>query len=392
MSLGPGGKLLLVLAGLAIIAGTLHHYRLVPQLDAVIDRYWPHKPAGRPLALGDFPPGAVAPSTGLTAMPGRTLRLAVAPRAGAASLLWLTGGVGRHPDSPSFKAYALDLEAVSYPDADAVREALIAGPERNGVDAALVSVDDLGMRWPAYHDAAPRAVVLVARSQGSVALAAAAGIANLGALRGKKLALPGSGPERYFALFSLARAGLGVNDVKLQAVSDSATAAKALRESRADAAVGLAPEVSQAARDRSGNVLATSADSPFLLDLVLVVRGDLQARYPEAVRRLVRGVLEANEAVRKDALDAARLLDAAAPALGDPVQAIKDEPPATTGENLAFFGVGGDAPVHFDELFASAANLGVRLGNAPSGQDPGEIRELTPLRAVTAAPPPASAR
>lgn len=390
MNLGPGGKFLLVLAGLAVIAGTLYHYRLVPQLDTLVDRFR-HKAPGKKLSLGDFPPGAVAPTTGLSAMPPRTLRLAVPQRAAAASLLWLTGGAGRHPDAPAAKAYAVDVELVTYGDADAVRDALQAGPERNGVDAALVSVDDLGMRWPGFHEAAPRAVVLVARSQGSVALGAASGLANLGALRGKRLAVPASGAERYFALFLLARAGLGTADVQLVPEVDSEAAAKALREQRADAAVGLTSEVALAAKDRGGTVLATSSDSPFLLDFVLVVRGDLEARYPEAVRRLVRGVLEANEQVRKDALDAARLLDAAAPALGDPVQAIKDEPPATIADNLAFFSISGDAPVHFDELLASAANLAVRLGTAPTGEDPGEIRDLNPLRAVIASPPPVSA-
>ncbi|MBS2031706.1 MAG: ABC transporter substrate-binding protein [Deltaproteobacteria bacterium] len=388
MSLGPGGKLLLVLAGLAIIAGTLHHYGFLPQLDPWLVKLGKKPPPAPPLSLGDFPPGAVAPSSGLNAMPSRPLKLAVPPRAAAAPLLWLAGGPGRHPEAPSTKAYALDLQLDVYADADAVRQALTLGADQGGVDAALVSVDDLGMRWPAYHAAAPRAVALVARSQGSVALAGAPGVGNLAGLRGKRLAVPRSGPERYFALFELARAGLSAHDVILGPESDSTRTAVALRESRADAAAGLTPEMSLAARDRAGAVLATSADSPYLLDLVLVVRGELVARYPEAVRRLVRGTLEANEAVRKNAIEAARLLDSAAPALGDPVQAIKDEPPATVAENLAFFGVSGDAPVHFDELLASAANLATKLGEAPSGLDPAEILESAPLRSIVANPAP----
>jgi hypothetical protein len=390
MSLGPGGKLLLVLAGLGIIALTLTHYGVLPQLRPWLElaKARLHRgPPVRPLSLGDFPPGAVAPTGGINAMPGRPLRVGFPPRAGAAPLLHLAGGPGRHPDSPATRAYAVDVELVGYADADAVREALVLGPEHGGLDAALVSVDDLGMRWPAFHDASPRAVLLVATSQGSVALAAAPGIASLGALRGKRIAVPASGPERYFALFMLARAGLSPHEVTLLSVPDSTRAAAALREARVDAAVGLAPEVALAAKDRAGTVLANTSDSPHLLDEVLVVRGEVLARYPEAVRRLVRGTLDACEAVRKDAMEAARLLDASAPALGDPIQAINDEPPATLAENLAFFGLAGDAPVHFDELFASAANLAVHLGEAPSGLDPGELRELGPLRAVATPTP-----
>lgn len=390
MSLGPGGKLLLVLAGLGIIVLTLTHYGVLPQLRPWLDAAkarLQRAPAPRPLSLGDFPPGAVAPTGGINAMPGRPLRVGFPPRAGAAPLLHLAGGPGRHPDAPATRAYAVDLELLAYADADAIREALVLGPERGGIDAALVSVDDLGMRWPGFHDASPRAVALVATSQGSVALVAAPGIATPAALRGMRIAVPASGPERYFALYMLARAGLSPREVKLLALPDSTRVAAAFREARADAAVGLTPEVALAAKDRAGSVLATTADSPHLLDEVLVVRGELLARYPEAVRRLVRGTLDGSEAVRKDAMEAARLLDSAAPALGDPIQAIKDEPPATAAENLAFFGIAGDAPVRFDELFASAANLAVHLGEAPTGLDPGELRDLSPLRAVTTPPP-----
>jgi len=385
MSLGPGGKLLLVLAGLGIIAFALHRAGFLPQLEPLVS-HLRHKSRPAPaLSLADFPPGAIAPTSGLNAMPSQPLKLAVPPRAGSASLLWLSGGPGRHTDSPAAKAYALDLDLSTYANGAEVSRALALGPDQGGVDAALVSVDDLAMRAATYRDAAPRAVALVARSQGSVALAAA-GVDALPDLRGKRLAIPRAGPARYFALFLLARAHLGVSEVKLLPVDDSTQAAVALREGRADAAVGLTPEVALAAKDRNGAVLASSSDSPFLLDLVLVVRGDLAARYPEAVRRLVRAVLEANAAVRKDALDGARLLDAAAPALVDPVQAIKDEPPATLAENLAFFGIEGDAPVHFDELYASAAGLAVHLGEGQPGADPREVREPAALRAVAALP------
>jgi len=386
MSLGPGGKLLLVLAGLAIIGLTLHHAGYLRQLDPLLARLRHRPPPPKPLSLADFPPGAAAPSAGLSAMPSRPLKLAVPARAGAASLLWLAGGAGQHPDAPAQRAYALPLELRVGTDADAIRDALTQGPSRGGVDAALISVNELGMRWPGYRDAAPRAVALVARSQGSVALAAAAGTDAPKDLRGKKLALPRAGPGRYFGLFELARAGLGLGDVKLVPVDDSAAAAAALHTSRAEAAVGLVDDLTPAAQARAGKVLATSSDTPFLIDLVLVVRGDLLARYPEAVRRLVRGALDANTAVRTNTLEGARALSAAMNPSGDPVKAIASEPPATLKENLAFFGIEGDAPVHFDELYDSAANLSVRLGQIPSGLNPDEILDTGPLRAVAATP------
>jgi len=245
-----------------------------------------------------------------------------------------------------------------------------------------VSVDELALHWPSYHDGAPRAVALQARSQGSGGLAAGPALTSLESLKGKTIASPSRGPERYFELFELARAGLGPKDVKLLPEVDSTAAARALREGQADAAAGLTAEVDRAAKDRAGKVLATTADAPHLIELVLVVRGDHLARYPETVRRLVRGTLESAEAMRLDPEGAARLLDSAAPALGDPREAIRNEPPAGLSENLGFFALGGDAPVRFDELFTSAANLGVKLGELPAACEPSEMRELMPLRAL----------
>jgi ABC-type nitrate/sulfonate/bicarbonate transport system substrate-binding protein len=219
-------------------------------------------------------------------------------------------------------------------------------------------------------------------------VAAGPALPTLESLRGKSIACPARGPERYFELFELARAGLGPRDVKLIPEPDSTSAARALREGCADAAAGLTSEVALAAKDRAGKVLATTGDAPHLVEFVLVVRGDQLARYPESVRRLVRGVVETAEAVLSDKEAAARLLDSVAPALGDPLQAINDEPPASKAENAAFFGLGGDAPVRFDELFTSAANLGVKLGELPAVCEPAELRDLMPLRSLLALPTP----
>ncbi len=115
---------------------------------------------------------------------------------------------------------------------------------------------------------------------------------------------------------------------------------------------------------------------------VLAVRSDVLARYPDAVRRLVRALLDAQEAASRDPTEAARALGASAPQLGDPFEALKADPPATFFENLAFFGIRGDAPVHYEELYASAAALLDKLGEKA---DPGlsaDSRELGPLLAA----------
>ena len=102
---------------------------------------------------------------------------------------------------------------------------------------------------------------------------------------------------------------------------------------------------------------------------VLVARRDFAARYPDAIHRVLRGVLDANASVAKEPALGARALGDAAAWLGDPAEAIRSSPPAWVRDNLSFFGLSGEAPVTYFELFQSASALGSRLyGNPPTPQ------------------------
>ncbi|HEY1906576.1 MAG TPA: hypothetical protein VGG91_11080, partial [Myxococcaceae bacterium] len=146
--------------------------------------------------------------------------------------------------------------------------------------------------------------------------------------------------------------------------------------------VGLHGDVEAATADRGGKVLATTADAPHLIATVLVVRGEFAARYPDGVRRIIRGLLDAAAATAKDPVPAARLLGEVAPSLGDPREAVHGEPPATLRENLAFFGIAGQAPVTYDELFQSAAALESRIARSPPAPAAEDTRDVTVLRSL----------
>ena len=141
------------------------------------------------------------------------------------------------------------------------------------------------------------------------------------------------GSSHYFALWVLSRAGLRTSDVRWVDLPSTLDAGRALREGRADVVVGLWGDVELAARDRGGTVLATTADAPHLVATVLVARGDFAARYPDAVRRVLRGLLDAGQGVLKDPAAGARMLGEVAPYLGDPTEAIRSAPPATLADN-----------------------------------------------------------
>ena len=140
-----------------------------------------------------------------------------------------------------------------------------------------------------------------------------------------------------------------------------------------------------AAKERGGKVLATTADAPYLCAMVLVARGDFAARYAEAVRRVVRAIFDEVDAVAKDPLQSAELLGTVGPSLGDPRAAIVADPPARLADNVSFFGIGGDTPVRYTELYQSAAGLWVKLKEPGDPFPPAESVDLTVIKAVVRA-------
>ncbi|MGC4116602.1 MAG: hypothetical protein QM765_18930 [Myxococcales bacterium] len=173
-------------------------------------------------------------------------------------------------------------------------------------------------------------------------------------------------------------------------MESSADAARLLREARVDAAAGAASDLIGPARERAGGLIATSADAPQLIATVLVVRAEFLARFPDAVRRIVRAQLDAADTISREPGEAARLLSASAPQLGDPFEAIKSDPPAVLLDNLAFFDIKGDAPVRYEELYKSAAELWRKLGEPADSNLPADTREMGPLMAASVAPPATS--
>jgi ABC-type nitrate/sulfonate/bicarbonate transport system substrate-binding protein len=370
---------------LLVVAGGWLAASWVGLLDRASRRLFPALEKTGTLSPGDFPAGVTAPGGDIASVPLRPTLLGFTPRGSAASLLLATGGVAAEgqgrPAGLLRTGYSLDARAVVFARPAELRKAFQDGAERGGVDMAALTVDRVASWIVPLRDAAPRVVLLLARSQGADALGAV-GVTGLPELKGHRLAVATAGPGQYFALWLLMRSGLGMRDVRWVDLPSALDAGLALREGRADAIVGLRGDVEAATADRGGKVLATTADAPHLIATVLVVRGEFAARYPDGVRRIIRGLLDAAAATAKDPVPAARLLGEVAPSLGDPREAVHDEPPATLRENLAFFGIAGQAPVTYDELFQSAAALESRISRAPPPPAAEDTRDVTVLRSL----------
>ncbi|MCE9667465.1 ABC transporter substrate-binding protein [Myxococcus stipitatus] len=392
MKLHRGPGLFLFLSLCVLGAGWVLASRM-GYLDKLQARFFPATREAVRLSPGDFPAGVSAPVADVASVPLRPVLIGFTPRGSAAGLLVAAGGATTldNPTAPagaaqgSLKtAYALDARAVLFGREEELRQALAIGAENGGVDMAMLSVDRLASWAPGLRDAAPRTVLLAGRSRGQEALAAV-GVTDLAGLRGKRVGVYPFSSTHYFALWVLARAGLRTSDVRWVDLPSTLDAGRALREGRADAVVGLWGDVELAARDRGGAVLATTADAPHLVATVLVARGDFAARYPDAVRRVLRGMLDAGQSVLKDPTAGARMLGEVAPYLGDPIEAIRSAPPATLADNRAFFGLSGEAPVTYDELYQSAAALFQKLKQGPPVPLAEDTRDLGALKYVSEA-------
>jgi ABC-type nitrate/sulfonate/bicarbonate transport system substrate-binding protein len=344
-------------------------------VERVRNRIW-----GRPprLSAGDFPAGVSAPVDDVASVPLRTTLIGYVPRGSNAGLIWAAseGGTFRG-------AYALDVKGVPFEREDLLRRALIKGGDNGGVDLAAMSVSQLALEAVSLRDAAPRTVLLLGRSRGQDVLAATRGIATPSALKGKRIGVEAHSTGHYFLLWVMSRAGLTLRDLTIVELDRASEAGRVLASGKVDAAAGYAGDLEPAVKQLGGSFISSTVDAPHLIATVLVARGDFAARYPDAIRRALRGTLDANALVLKDPVNASRVLGEVAPWLGDPTEAIRSAPPASVRDNLAFFGLSGEAPVTYFELFQSAGALGARLWNNPPAPVAEDTCDLGALKYVS---------
>jgi ABC-type nitrate/sulfonate/bicarbonate transport system substrate-binding protein len=362
----------LTLAGMSIAAQRLGY------VDRLAERIRGRSPR---LAAGDFPAGVMAPVEDLVKVPLRPMVVGMVPRGSEAPLLVAAGGPGR---VGLFRAgYAIDVRIERFVREDELRKALVRGAEAGGIDLAAMPVSSLAMSASLLRDTAPRVVLLLGRSRGQDVVAARPPLTSLTHLAGRRIGVEVRSAAWYVLLWSLSRSSLALKDVELLPLESSFEAGEALRSGKVDAVAGFSGDVAPVTKELGGSILTTTADAPHLVATVLVARGDFAARYPDGIRRLLRGVLDANAAVLRDTTEAARLLGTVAPQLGDPTEAIAAAPPASLKENLAFFGLKEEAPVTFHELFQSAASLNTKLFDAPPAPQPEDVADLSALKYIS---------
>ena len=378
--LTPLGRILLVLAGLALIGYGLYRYGVLDRITSVLA---PDKKAEGTVSKDDFggvtstaPPAAV-PSPGTTlpaagARLNRPLRVAIVTWGGYAGGIVANGGFAPTRDSTFFKDFGVQVELLVIDDFEKSRDAFRAGGDKGGVDIMWSTVDAYALEYGGLQTLKPRAILQYDWSRGGDAIAVDASIKSVADLRGKKLACAEATPSHYFALYVLTQGGLTNRDVQWVFTSSAVEAANVFKAGKVDAAVSWSPDVYIAARERPGaHILASTKEASNLIADIFVSRGDFADRYPEDLRRFVGGWLKGVDLANANPDKTAALLakSFSGISLEDAKGMLQDVKLPNFAENRAFFS-GEGAIANYQSIYKTAQGIWRRIGKVKEVFEP----------------------
>jgi ABC-type nitrate/sulfonate/bicarbonate transport system substrate-binding protein/outer membrane protein OmpA-like peptidoglycan-associated protein len=148
----------------------------------------------------------------------------------------------------------------------------------------------------------PRVFHQVDWSNGGDGIVVRDAIKSVSDLRGKKVVLAQNSPSHYFLLNALLNGGVQPDEVEMVFTQDAFQAARAYATQKDIAAcVSWAPDIYRIAEKLPGNhLLVTTLEANHLIADVWFARADFARDNPEIVEGIVRGILDATEALKED--------------------------------------------------------------------------------------------
>jgi NitT/TauT family transport system substrate-binding protein len=372
--LTPLGRVLVVLAGLALLGYGLYKYGVLVKLGGIVA---PEKKAEGTVSRDDFgQPGAgeASPAGGGSTSSGsitggsrlnRPIKVAIVLWGGYAGGIMANGGMAPNPDSVFSKDYGVQVELLQIDDFTKSRDAFRAGGDRGGVDIMWSTVDAYALEYDGLTKLGPKAIMQYDWSRGGDAIAVDASIKSVRDLKGKKLACAEATPSHYFALYVLTQGGLTNRDVDWVFTDSAVDAANVFKSGKVDAAVSWSPDVYVAARERQGgHILASTKEASNLIADIFVARGDFLQQHPEDARRFVAGWLKGVEMVHKSPERAAVLLQkslSGVNTLEDAKGMLEDVKLPDYAENRGFFNPQGSL-VNYQSIYQTAQNIWRKIG------------------------------
>jgi NitT/TauT family transport system substrate-binding protein len=374
--LTPLGKILIVIAGLAVTGYAVKKYGAVDKVAKIVA---PDKKEEGTVSKDDF--GALTPGSSSNASTStqplgsgsrlnRPIRVAIVTWGGYAGGIVANDGFAPNPNSLFAKDYGVQVELLVIDDFNKSRDAFRAGGDKGGVDIMWSTVDAFSLEYGGLRSLNPKAILQYDWSRGGDAIVVDNSIQNVAGLRGKQLACAEATPSHYFALFALTQGGLTNRDVKWVFTDSAVEAANVYKAGKVDAAVSWSPDVYMAAKER-GHILASTKEASNLIADIFVARGDFIEKHPEDIRRFVAGWIKGVEKANANPDRTAGLLARSFSGIGleDAKGMLQDVKLPDYAENRAFFS-GQGSLVTYQSIYKTAQGIWRKIGKINEVYEP----------------------
>ncbi|MGI5865152.1 MAG: OmpA family protein [Myxococcales bacterium] len=227
-----------------------------------------------------------------------TVKMALNVWAGWAPVIFANGGFKPNKEwtTPDGKR-KFKLELVLIDDPVAMRDAYASGNVHIGwatVDMLPLFMEELKKDSRTM----PRVFQQVDWSNGGDGIVARGGVESISGLRGKTVVLAQNSPSQYFVLNALINGGVQPAEVTFKYTGDAFQAAAAFAADKSiAAAVSWAPDIYNLSKVQGNKLIVTTADANRMIADVWFARADFAKENMPIVEALVRGFLEAADAL-----------------------------------------------------------------------------------------------
>ena len=379
--LNTGGKILLVLLGLALIGVAIWQFAIPKKgvdegpdaLEGVTvgsgsEAVGPRDGTGAATDGGAKTSGESTPGL------GRPIKVAIVTWGGYAGGIMANNGFKPNKNSTFWKEYGIEVDLRVIDDYPASRTAFKkGGDEKGGVDIMWATVDSFALEYDSIKETDPVTIMQYDWSRGGDAIAVTKEIEKVADLEGKRLAVAEGTPSHYFALYLLSQANMKTSDVNFVFTASAIEAAQLFKQGKVDAAVSWSPDVYQAAEARDGgHILASTKEASSLIADVFVARGDFAKDHPDLVAKFLLGWFDGVEQVKKNPDPVYPLMVDGFEGIGkeDAVGMLQDVKLPTYAENMRFFeAMGNDELRGYPDIYNEANTLWRALGKTSGRTD-----------------------
>lgn len=371
-------KAMFAIAGILVVILTAVRFR---------DKVAPARPGTAVVASGAFGTTGSTTDAGHVTTPGtdrlgRPLRVAINTWPGHAPGLVANGDhLDSSQDTIFYRSNGILVEFRLIDDFNASRDAFRSG----AVDVLWATVDSFAMEAPGMTALHPQAFLQFDYSAGGDAIAATANIRQVSDLRGKRVAYAQGTPSQFLLVYALTNAQMALSDVVSVPTATATEAATLFRSGRVDAAVSWDPDVTNAARDRSGgHILLSTKQADHIIADVFYARADFIAAHGDTLARFVGGWFDGVRAIKRDPSVGARALarGLTGVSLEDATAMLPNAHLSDYFENRRFFNLDRGENVTFETIFHNASGIWRTLGIQPNPIPAQGQFVIGPLQAV----------